>query len=252
MREGEREGERGRGRERETEGERDRAAVRCPERSCSCAVGACAAPRPCRVWVAMCTHRDPFFTADSIIRAPPFNPTPTPTPTPTPPQPQPNPTNPIPNPTPPHPQTNPTPNPKPQTHPQEDGAIAKGSLRETLLLSIPSFFDLVATVLMNIGLLSVTASVYQMMRGAEMLFAAVFAVAFLHRALNRFHLYGILCCVVGGWCGAGSVWGWSSVGGGLGVRGGLGRGALWAWFGNRAEQESCGCFACAVACAWYP
>ena len=32
--------------------------------------------------------------------------------------------------------------------------------------------------------------------GAEMLFAAVFAVAFLHRRLNRFHLLGILCCVV--------------------------------------------------------
>ncbi|GBF91089.1 hypothetical protein Rsub_04758 [Raphidocelis subcapitata] len=75
--------------------------------------------------------------------------------------------------------------------------IQSGSLRETLLLSIPSFFDLVATILMNIGLLSVTASVYQMMRGAEMLFAAVFAVTFLHRALNRFHLMGISCCVAG-------------------------------------------------------
>ena len=66
----------------------------------------------------------------------------------------------------------------------------------TYLLAIPTVFDLVATVLMNIGLLSVTASVYQMMRGAEMLFAALFAVIFLHRALNRFHLLGILCCVV--------------------------------------------------------
>ncbi len=42
-----------------------------------------------------------------------------------------------------------------------------------------------------------TASVYQMMRGAEMLFAAFFAVVFLHRKLNRFHYYGLLCCVVG-------------------------------------------------------
>ena len=39
-------------------------------------------------------------------------------------------------------------------------------------------------------------SVYQMMRGAEMLFAAVFSVVFLHRTLNRLHLMGILCCVV--------------------------------------------------------
>lgn len=65
-----------------------------------------------------------------------------------------------------------------------------------LLLAIPTVFDLIATVLMNIGLLSVTASVYQMMRGAEMLFAALFAVLFLHRRLNKYHLLGILCCVV--------------------------------------------------------
>ena len=64
------------------------------------------------------------------------------------------------------------------------------------MLAIPTFFDLIATVLMNIGLLSVTASVYQMMRGAEMLFAALFAVSFLHRKLNRLHMLGILCCVV--------------------------------------------------------
>lgn len=69
--------------------------------------------------------------------------------------------------------------------------------RETLLLSLPSFFDLVATILMNIGLLSVTASVYQMMRGAEMLFAALFAIVFLKRHLNKFHYMGIACCVSG-------------------------------------------------------
>ena len=34
------------------------------------------------------------------------------------------------------------------------------------MLSIPTFFDLIATILMNVGLLYVTASVYQMMRGA--------------------------------------------------------------------------------------
>jgi len=67
------------------------------------------------------------------------------------------------------------------------------------LLAIPTAFDLVATVLMNVGLLSVTASVYQMMRGAEMLFAALFSVVFLHRTLNKFHYGGILCCVVRPW-----------------------------------------------------
>lgn len=64
------------------------------------------------------------------------------------------------------------------------------------MLSIPTIFDLVATVLMNIGLLNVTASVYQMMRGAEMLFAALFTSVFLNRMLNKSHYLGILCCVV--------------------------------------------------------
>lgn len=65
-----------------------------------------------------------------------------------------------------------------------------------MLLAAPTVFDLIATVLMNVGLLSVTASVYQMMRGAEMLFAALFAVLFLGRKLNAYHYSGILACVV--------------------------------------------------------
>lgn len=82
------------------------------------------------------------------------------------------------------------------------------SRRDILLLALPSIFDLIATILMNVGLLSVTASVYQMMRGAEMLFAAVFAVAFLRRRLNRRHYEGIAACAVGIACvGASSVLG---------------------------------------------
>ncbi|GAQ82300.1 hypothetical protein KFL_001070060 [Klebsormidium nitens] len=72
-----------------------------------------------------------------------------------------------------------------------------GTWREVFMLGIPTFFDLVATILMNVGLVSVTASVYQMLRGAEMLFAALFAVVFLGRKLNRFHYGGIACCLVG-------------------------------------------------------
>ena len=71
-----------------------------------------------------------------------------------------------------------------------------GGVKQKLLLCLPTIFDLAATVLMNIGLLYVTASVYQMMRGAEMLFAALFSVVFLRRTLNRFHYGGISCCVV--------------------------------------------------------
>lgn len=69
--------------------------------------------------------------------------------------------------------------------------------REVFMLAIPTVFDLIATILMNIGLLYVTASVYQMLRGAEMLFAALFAVVFLKRPLNKCHMGGIACCIAG-------------------------------------------------------
>ena len=41
-----------------------------------------------------------------------------------------------------------------------------------------------------------TASVYQMLRGAEILFSALFAVLFLKRKLNRLHYGGVVCCMV--------------------------------------------------------
>ena len=90
---------------------------------------------------------------------------------------------------------------RPPTHPPHRPSQAApppphSELVQCLLLSIPTAFDLVATILMNVGLLYVTASVYQMMRGAEMLFAALFAAVFLRRKLNRFHLMGIGCCMV--------------------------------------------------------
>jgi hypothetical protein len=69
-------------------------------------------------------------------------------------------------------------------------------LLRSLVIAVPAGFDLVATVLMNVGLLSVTASVYQMLRGACMLFAAVFAVTFLKRSLNGLHFTGIGCAIV--------------------------------------------------------
>lgn len=66
-----------------------------------------------------------------------------------------------------------------------------------LLLLFPTLADLIATVLMNIGLLYTTVSVYQMMRGAELVFAALFAIVFLKRHLNSLHFAGIFCSVCG-------------------------------------------------------
>ncbi|KAL4425802.1 hypothetical protein ABPG75_009818 [Micractinium tetrahymenae] len=85
----------------------------------------------------------------------------------------------------------------PEGEPAAEPKNGHSELAQALMLFIPTAFDLIATVLMNVGLLSVTASVYQMMRGAEMLFAALFAVIFLRRSLNRYHYAGIGCCVLG-------------------------------------------------------
>ena len=101
--------------------------------------------------------------------------------------------------------SSPSPSLSPQAGSESGGGSKRSALREVALLALPTAFDLVATVLMNVGLLYVTASVYQMMRGAEMLFAAAFAITFLGRRLNRFHAMGIVCCVVGGIGGRGGV-----------------------------------------------
>lgn len=39
-------------------------------------------------------------------------------------------------------------------------------------------------------------AVFQILRGAEMIFAALFAVSFLHRPLNRWHYAGVALCMV--------------------------------------------------------
>lgn len=64
------------------------------------------------------------------------------------------------------------------------------------LILIPTAFDLAATALMSVGLLYVTVSVYQMMRGTEIIFSALLSTAFLRRDLNRQHVVGIMLCTV--------------------------------------------------------
>jgi drug/metabolite transporter (DMT)-like permease len=55
-----------------------------------------------------------------------------------------------------------------------------------LLLSLPAIADICGTTLMNVGLLMVAASIFQMTRGALVLFVGLFSVVFLRRKL---HLY---------------------------------------------------------------
>jgi drug/metabolite transporter (DMT)-like permease len=57
--------------------------------------------------------------------------------------------------------------------------------------------DLAATTLSNIGLLYITVSVYQMLRGAVILWNTLFGVLFLGKKLNRLHYAGLLLAVTG-------------------------------------------------------
>ncbi|KAJ1645091.1 hypothetical protein J3B02_000288 [Coemansia erecta] len=67
----------------------------------------------------------------------------------------------------------------------------------TLLMWIPAACDLMGTTLMNVGLFFTTASVYQMLRGAVVIFSGLFSVLFLGHRLERFQVISIILVVVG-------------------------------------------------------
>jgi drug/metabolite transporter (DMT)-like permease len=69
--------------------------------------------------------------------------------------------------------------------------------RRILLLSLPAICDICGTTLMNIGLLLVVASVYQMTRGALVLFVGLFSVMFLRRHLHLFQWLSLIGVVLG-------------------------------------------------------
>ncbi|RVD80606.1 uncharacterized protein DFL_008500 [Arthrobotrys flagrans] len=66
-----------------------------------------------------------------------------------------------------------------------------------LLLSLPAVCDICGTTLMNVGLLFVAASIYQMTRGALVLFVGLFSVIFLKRHLYIFHWLALFVVVTG-------------------------------------------------------
>ncbi len=90
-----------------------------------------------------------------------------------------------------------------------------------LLLSLPSICDILGTTLMNAGLLLVAASIYQMTRGALVLFVGLFSVLFLRRRLFLFQWLSLAGVVLGvalvGLAGAISPDATASSAGGVGV-----------------------------------
>jgi hypothetical protein len=66
-----------------------------------------------------------------------------------------------------------------------------------LLLWIPAACDLTGTTLMNIGLLYTPVSIYQMTRGALVLFVGVFSVIFLRRRLWLYQWVSLITVMAG-------------------------------------------------------
>ncbi len=69
--------------------------------------------------------------------------------------------------------------------------------RQFLLMLVSTLLDLASSILLNVGLLFVTASVAQMLRGSLLLFVTALAVLLFQKPLNRFHALGLLSCMVG-------------------------------------------------------
>lgn len=68
---------------------------------------------------------------------------------------------------------------------------------DVFLFWLPTLCDLCATTLMNVGLIYISASIYQMLRGAVVLFTGTFSVIFLRRRLQAFQWMALLLVVCG-------------------------------------------------------
>jgi drug/metabolite transporter (DMT)-like permease len=87
-------------------------------------------------------------------------------------------------------------NPLKPAHPDEDGRIPLQG-RTIFLLALPACCDIAGTTLMNVGLLFVAASIYQMTRGALVLFVGLFSVWFLKRHLGLYKWFSLFVVVAG-------------------------------------------------------
>lgn len=69
--------------------------------------------------------------------------------------------------------------------------------RVILAFAAPACLDAVATTLVNVGLFYTSASVYQMLRGTLVIFAAGFTVVLLRRRLHTHHAFGVVLIAAG-------------------------------------------------------
>ncbi|PVV00895.1 hypothetical protein BB560_004707, partial [Smittium megazygosporum] len=67
----------------------------------------------------------------------------------------------------------------------------------TFLMWIPTLCDITASTLLNVGLIYTTASIYQMLRGAIVIFAGFFSVKFLGHVLSRAQWIALVMIMMG-------------------------------------------------------
>ncbi|XP_050530933.1 solute carrier family 35 member F6-like [Daktulosphaira vitifoliae] len=83
-------------------------------------------------------------------------------------------------------------------YPIEDSPIIKGNQQfNPFLFFIPAMCDMVATSLMYIGLNFTYASSFQMLRGAVIIFTAIFSKFFVNREVTLRHWLGIITIIIG-------------------------------------------------------
>ncbi|XP_014560666.1 hypothetical protein COCVIDRAFT_34310 [Bipolaris victoriae FI3] len=93
-------------------------------------------------------------------------------------------------------ETTPIVNPLKPAHPDDEGRIPLQG-KSIFLLALPACCDIAGTTLMNVGLLFVAASIYQMTRGALVLFVGLFSVWFLKRHLGLYKWFSLFVVVTG-------------------------------------------------------
>ncbi|KAL2135426.1 hypothetical protein VTI74DRAFT_8528 [Chaetomium olivicolor] len=86
-------------------------------------------------------------------------------------------------------------NPNNGSSTHKDPSVTRGW--RVTILALPAICDILGTTLMNAGLLLVAASIYQMTRGALVLFVGLFSVVFIKRKLYLFQWLSLVGVMLG-------------------------------------------------------
>lgn len=82
---------------------------------------------------------------------------------------------------------------------EESGYLTKQRISwyNCLWFALPAICDICGTTLMNLGLIYVSVSIYQMIRGALILFVAIFSIMFLKRTISNIEWASLFVVVIG-------------------------------------------------------